>query len=104
MNAKPGLVIGIVGAVLSLVALAKMPYGYYTFDRIAITGLAVVMAVIATRNQVPGWLWGLAPIAVLWNPIIPVYLNRITWAPLDVIAAAFFLVCGFLVKRAPSSP
>jgi hypothetical protein len=103
VSSRPGLVFGLAGAVLSLIALANMPYGYYTFDRVALTALAVVMAVIAVRNQVPGWIWGLAPIALLWNPAFPVHLDRATWAPLNVVAAAFFLVCGLLMKRAPSS-
>jgi len=102
MNNRPGLILALVGAALSLIAIAQLPYGYYTFNRVALTVLAIILAVVAVRNKAPGWLWGLAPIAVLWNPAIPFYLTREIWTPLNVIAAAVFIVCGVLLKRAKS--
>jgi hypothetical protein len=102
VNERPGLVLGLIGAALSLLSLADMPYGYYTFSRVALSALAVVLAIIAINNKVPGWIWGLAPIALLWNPAIPFHFAREIWAPLNLLAAVIFAICGFSLRRALS--
>jgi hypothetical protein len=65
----------------------KLPYGYYTFLRIAIFGFCAVVAFFGFTEK--SHVWGLAflLLAILFNPIIPVYLNRQTWFWLDVGAA-----------------
>lgn len=95
--------LGLIGGGLSLLAMANMPYGYYTFNRVAVTAVAVILCVIAVRADAPGWLFLLAPIAVLWNPAIPIHLDRGTWAPLNFIAALVFLGSGFMLARRGSS-
>jgi hypothetical protein len=86
---RPALWLCLIGVITSLVAVGQLPYDYYTFNRFVVT----------VRNKVPGWLAGLIPLGLLWNPILPLYLNRTTWAPLDVLAAVFLLICGLLIKR-----
>jgi hypothetical protein len=77
-------------AALLLVALLPLPYGFYTLLRLVVSGCAAALAVIAFRRvDSTALLYG--AIAILFNPIIPVHLDRSTWTVLDVMAAAWFL-------------
>jgi hypothetical protein len=38
-------------------------------------------------------------IAILFNPIAPVYLDKGTWVVIDLIVAALFLISIFKIKR-----
>ena len=77
---------------LLLIATAKMPYGYYTFTRIVVCGLAAVFAFVAWGGGPVSRIWSVifALVAVLFNPIIPIYLKRTTWLGFDIGAAALF--------------
>lgn len=94
----PALLPAAIGASLLLIAIAPLPYGFYVFLRVAITVISIVVAVISVRSQKSGWIFGAAPIAILWNPIFPVYLSRQAWAPLDILAALVLLICGLGIR------
>lgn len=74
-------------AALLLLALGDWPYGFYTFLRIAVCITAVFGAAEAFSTDLAGWGVTLAAIAILFNPVIPVYLSQPTWAPIDVFCA-----------------
>lgn len=67
-----------------------MPYGYYTLTRIVVCGFAAFFAFIAWEGGSRVWTMMLGLIAVLFNPIIPIYLSRPTWFGLDVGVAVVF--------------
>ena len=77
-----------VSAVMLLLALAPLPYGYYILLRLVVC-VAFAWTAFDFSQE------GRAPVAavfvvgaLLFNPIIPVHLNRELWAVLDVAAAA----------------
>jgi hypothetical protein len=87
----------LVTIVLLFVATERMPYGYYTFTRIAVSGFAFFLAFVGWEDSLASRIWSviLCSIAVLFNPIIPIYLSRSTWHDVDVgvaIALAAHLV------------
>lgn len=82
----------VTAAALLLLALANMPYGYYSFLRVAVTVAAVEVVWSAMRHR--QWLW-IAPflvVAVLWNPLVVIHASRASWRWLDAGAAVLFLV------------
>lgn len=84
--------IAIAAAVLLLLAIAPLPIGYYTFLRIATTIAAVVLIVDSYKGQVNIWSIVFGIIAILFNPIIPIYLyQKDKWMPIDIGAAALFV-------------
>lgn len=89
-----------VGAGLSVLALANMPYGFYTFLRLALTIVAVVLAVQSHRLQQQGWMWVMIAIAVVWNPLVPVFLDRSVWSVLNIVAAILLAWGGSMLARA----
>jgi hypothetical protein len=77
---------------LLLIAIERMPYGYYTFTRIVICGFAALFAFVAWEDSLVSRLWSaiFGLLAVLFNPLIPIYLSRGTWFYFDLLAAALF--------------
>lgn len=84
---------------LLLWALNDNPYGYYQILRWAVTGIAGYLAFIANENENTAWMWIMGIIAVLFNPIIPIYLDRETWTIIDVAVAGVFFVNIFQMKK-----
>ena len=77
-----------------LIALAPLPYWYYTFLRIIVFAAAAFLTYQHYKHEQEFSVWValLGGIAILFNPLIPIHLSREIWAPIDVIAAAVFLV------------
>lgn len=98
---KPHAIPAVAAAVLLVVALGQHPYGYYTFLRWAVTIAALVVAWVAWRSPQQWATWPFVGTAVLFNPIAPVYLDRETWRPIDIICAIAFLAS--LVLHADAS-
>ncbi len=80
--------------VLFLVATERMAYGYYTFTRVAICGFAFFVAFIGWGDRVASHIWSviLGAIAVLFNPIVPIYLSQRTWHRVDFCVAILLVV------------
>ena len=92
----------LVPAVALLVALAPLPYGYYTLLRIVVCGAAAFIAysTFSQEGSVSLWVLVMGGLAVLFNPLIPIHLSRELWAPIDAISAVVFLVHWRISSRA----
>jgi hypothetical protein len=88
----------VVAALLLLIALGDHPYGYYTFLRWVACGAAVLVAWVAWNSTRQWATWLFVSIAILFNPLAPVYLHRSTWRPIDVLCAVA-LVCSLAIER-----
>ena len=88
-------------SILLFVALAPLPYGYYTLLRIVVT-IGAVMGIVLEKDKGNSlWLIAFGIIAVLFNPLIPVFLNdKSIWMPIDFVAGVVFLgyALGLKVK------
>lgn len=84
-----------VAAGFLMLGLASLPYGYYTLLRLVVSAAALYGVAVAVRRRAEGWAITLAVVVLLFNPIIPVHLDRATWAVLDIVAALVFVVSGF---------
>ncbi len=74
-------------ALLLLLCLAPMPYGYYQFVRVAAFGVFAILA-YERRGDESKVLFTLYLIgAILFNPIWKVYLGRELWMVADVVWA-----------------
>ena len=74
------------------------PYGYYILLRWVVTGVAVFVWWIASELERKGWSWVMIGIAILFNPLIPIHLDKETWIVIDFIIAALFLISVFKIK------
>jgi hypothetical protein len=85
---------------LLLIATARLPYGYYTFTRVVVCGFGAFFAFAGWEGGSAARVWSvvLALLAVLFNPIFPIYLHRGTWFYLDIGAAAIFATHMLFVR------
>lgn len=78
-------------AVLLAIGCFSLPIGYYTFLRLVACGGAVAI-IVADRERGVSFsnvLWAI--VAVLFNPILPVYLHsKPVWVVIDAAVALLF--------------
>ena len=89
----------IIATVLFLIGLARMPYGYYTFLRLAVCAMAVYNAVLYVKSsrRVNPAVVVFGVLALFYNPIIPVWLgDKGIWTIVNAITAIIFLIPIFM--------
>ena len=74
-------------AVLLLVCLAPMPYGYYQLVRfVAMVAFAIMAYIYYDKKQIPlAIIFG--SLTLLFQPFVKVALGRVLWNVVDVIVA-----------------
>lgn len=79
---------------LLLIAIAELPYGYYTFLRLIvfIVSIICVFEYFEKRNI---FVIIFSIVAILFNPLIPVHLDKETWMPIDIITSVIFVISIF---------
>jgi hypothetical protein len=86
-------------AIALLAGLALIGSETYLVIRFAVSILALIVAVFAWQARQWWWLAGLVPIAVLWNPVLPIDLGMPSvWSALHYVAVMVFLVAGILIR------
>lgn len=90
----------IVMIVLFLVSICNMQYGFYTFARICVCILSLILAYDIYAFEGSMLMVAInVVIAILWNPIFPIYLEKHTWVDLDIIASVFQCVNGIYAYK-----
>jgi hypothetical protein len=91
----------IIAIIMLLLAIPSeiWPYGYYILLRWVVTGAALFILWIAYELEKKTWLWIMGAIAILFNPIAPIYLDKGNWVVIDLIVASLFLISIFKIKR-----
>ena len=79
----------IAAAVLCIIAVFPLPYGYYTFLRISVSIVGCIAAFDLVNKGNPLWVI-FAGIVILFNPLIPIHLSRDVWFFIDLIVAGLF--------------
>jgi hypothetical protein len=92
-NTKP---IAIVCALILFTAVFYWPVKYYTFLRIVIF-LGAILVVIPHNIKQLHWTVIFCIIAVIFNPILPIYLHtKSHWIPIDIASGILFLLEAFV--------
>lgn len=84
---------------IMLIAFGDFPYSYYQFLRWATAIASFYLAYSAYKNKRIAWTWIFAIIGILFNPIVPFYLERETWQFLNLAVAVIFSVSLFKFKN-----
>lgn len=88
----------LIPAAMLILALFQLPYGYYTLLRLVVCLTAAIIA-FQSWPKVQVWAIAFGFVALLFNPMIIVSLDRETWAPIDVAVAGMYLSHWWLVGR-----
>ena len=83
---------------LLLATLPSWPYAYYQIMRIVVCIAAAYGAHTAFTTDKSGWGWVLGAVAILFNPIAPIHLDKETWVVPDLIGALILFVAAFKIK------
>ena len=75
------------------------PYSYYTILRWVITGIAIFIWTLVSSLKNEIWDWVAIGIAVLFNPIIPIHLDKDAWVLIDFITVILFLMFIFKINN-----
>jgi len=85
---------------LLLLGLANLPIGYYTLLRIMVTIGSIAVVVTEFENGFNFWVIAFGLTGIIFNPIIPIYLNdKNVWMPIDIICSILFLVKAYAKNK-----
>ena len=105
MTRKPLALPLLIAITMLLLAIPNIwPYSYYQVLRWVVAATAAFAAYEAFGRGKAGWTCVLAGVAILFNPIAPIFLDKSTWIVLDLLVAgvlAVFLVAEQRVHRGP---
>jgi len=96
---RTALVPSILVVIALLAGVALIAGDGFTVIRYVVSIFALIIAVFAWQARQWWWIIGLAPIAVLWNPVVPIDIgNADVWLGLQYVAALIFIAAGVLIK------
>lgn len=86
--------------ILMLIAIFNLPYAYYEFLRIAtMTGSGIIILNLYLLNKFENTnIFISIAILILWNPIIPFYMDKSSWIIFDLAASAYFGYLFYIIK------
>lgn len=87
------------GVLLLLGILNGWPYAYYIILRWVVCGTSIFNAIGFSKSKLTGWVLVFGALAFLFNPLIPVYLNKSSWVGIDLISAIIFFLSAYTVKK-----
>lgn len=87
--------IQIIGAVVLLLCILPLPYGFFTIVRVVITFISLYFAYEYFTNNKKGLVLTFAIIAVLFQPFVKLPLGREVWLVVDIIVAILLLFLAF---------
>lgn len=97
MNIKHFCIIS--GILLLLAIPSGWPYGFYQLLRFLIFASSIIVAWSFYKSHLPAWSFIFGSVTFLFNPLIPVYLNKSSWVPIDLISAILFFLAAYSYKR-----
>ncbi|MFV0180523.1 hypothetical protein OBK28_13275 [Empedobacter falsenii] len=91
--------IKIVLSALFLLCLIDLPYGFYQFVRfIALIGFGI-LAYQAYQTERQKEFYVYLALAILFQPIIKIYLGRTIWNTVDIVVSIGLLLSFFIKKN-----
>lgn len=83
--------VSLLPSILLLLAIPPIwPYAYYQLLRLVVMICAGYLAYYNYERKEMGWVMVFSFIALLFNPVFPVYLSKSLWAIIDLGAAVVF--------------
>jgi hypothetical protein len=100
---RPQLAPNLFACALLFLALGDRADGYFTALRWVVIIAAAVSAFVGFKAGNIFSAWVFVAMAVLFNPIAPVFLERSTWQTMDVIGAAILIYAATLRMPLPTT-
>ncbi|MBP5422279.1 MAG: hypothetical protein J6Y78_07560 [Paludibacteraceae bacterium] len=91
----------LITAVLLLLCLADMPYGFYQLVRFAATCIFAYLSLAYFKSKKEGLGFVFAALALLFQPFFKIALGRVIWNFVDVVVAVglIYLILDTFIGR-----
>lgn len=99
MKGRPHLIHALVAAVMLLLAMATLPYGYYQILRWVVCAASAYIAYTAYACGKVWATWVFGFVAILFNPILPIHLTKEIWRPINFICAVLYASSVLFLKK-----
>lgn len=100
MNKYSTSLLSVLAAFFLILGCFHLPIGYYTFLRIVVCIVAVTLLFYPKSESVTYRHIVNGLVAILFNPIIPIYLHSKTaWVVIDAVTAGWFIVQTILIYK-----
>jgi hypothetical protein len=91
MNNRKNILLGAASVFLFLALINGLPYGFFTMLRFVVCLSSLYVAWQAYGQNKIYWAISLGFIGILFNPFIPIHLDREIWVYLDAIVGVFMI-------------
>jgi len=86
--------------ILLLAAIPSFwPYSFYVLLRWIIFTSSLYIAYNFYNSKIKSWFFVFGGIALIFNPILPVYFNKPIWVGIDFVSSILFFVVAFSNKN-----
>ena len=89
----------IITAVLLLLCLLKMPYGYYQLVRLVSFASFLIIANLSHKEKQTNFMYLFIFFAILFQPFIKIALGRQIWNIVDVVVVVLLIGSMFYKKN-----
>lgn len=90
--------VSLISSVLLLFGILNLSYGYFSFLRLFITCSSLyIFLVNKEKDNNKSNIWGVLflIVAILFNPIFPIYLDKEIWRIIDFLVAGLYIILYF---------
>lgn len=98
-NRKLRLIIYIGLAILLLLCLFSMPYGYYQLVRFLAMAAFAYLAYLEFQSRDIDRMVVFIVLAILFQPLAPIALGRLIWIIVDVLVAGYLFYLSYRLIR-----
>lgn len=90
----------ILAGIMLLLAIPSIwPYSYYQILRWVVAIVASYNAYLAYESKQNNWMIIMGITAVLFNPIVPIHLDKSTWGFFDLVASGVMFYSINKIKK-----
>ena len=90
----------IIAGIMLLLAIPTIwSYSYFQILRWVVMGVALYNAYIAYEFKKKEWIFVMGAVAIVFNPIAPIFLEKQTWIILDLISSILMFISIFKLKK-----
>lgn len=104
VDVHPAVIPAVIGALVMFMSFVGGNPDVFVLVRWAGTAMAVWMAVVAGQQHRTPWVVLFVAMAILFNPIIPIYSTREFWQPVDFVSVILFWVAGVRLRASKPAP
>src|SRR3989344_9590634 len=99
MNMRIKTLCLLAGTMALLAIIPTWPYSYYILLRWVLAAIAIVLIWKFHELKHQGWALAFVAIGILFNPLLPVYLNRSIWSGIDLVTSIAFFASFQKIKK-----